>query len=635
MEPNLTTLTNHINYELMSCLEKLGANPMNLSHCIQISKVSGFDLVFTIFEPAKKLQMKPAELADQIVEKLSGSKIFCKSEHKPRSYIQLKILPSLLAEYVIGEYLLPNKLPAHRDHILIEFSSPNTNKPQHLGHVRNNCLGNSMSLILTSVGHSVRKICLINDRGIHICKSMLAYEKFANGSTPESTGTKPDHFVGKYYVEFEKKFTEEYNEWLGTPEAKVEFDRWVSKQLIDTRVKNPNVNILTFFKSEYKNTYFNKFSVLGFEATEMLIKWENGDNGVRNLWQTMTAWVLQGFAQTYKSYGIDFDFWEKESDVYEFGKKVILEAESAGLLENTAGLVSCDLVKIGILKLDTTEDKNKPLIRSNGTTMYITQDVGTALKRFEQYDFDKLIYVVADEQDFHFEILFKLLAYLEPKTRDKFYHMSYGMVHLPDGRMKSREGTAVDADDLLAQLTQMANAITKKKWPDLSDLDAGFRAGKIALAAIKFYILMTGPKTTVKFDPVRSLEFNGKSGPYVLYQYARTQSIIEKADAKFLDFDLDCLKLIQTKEETELLIRIHFLDRAVEWAADHYDPSKILDAVYEIAKSFNQFYNSKGNHVIHCMDPTLKLARLLLVKTTGLAIKRAMSLCGIDVLEKM
>lgn len=614
------SLTDIINSELLTLLSNLNITTIP-PVTVQLSKTPNFDFTFTIFQIAKNLNQQITLFSDQVVNEMSNSKIFVIVQCTVPGYIQLKINPHILSLYTISKYFSTNK-QEKKDKILIEFSSPNTNKPQHLGHVRNNCLGMAISNILMYGGNDVKKIILVNDRGIHICKSMLAYHLYGFGETPTSTGTKSDHFVGKYYVLFEQKFVEEYDNWLLLNNDA--FTKWsVNKK-----------GSFSDFKTEYKDYYFNNISKLGLQTNEMLLGWESGDEEIRKLWLLMNKWTIDGFKQTYNDYGVSFDLWEFESDVYLYGKKIIEDAFADNKLIKVNDAISCDLVKIGVLKPNTGEQIIKSLIRSNGSTMYITQDVGTIFNRYKKYEFDKLIYVVANEQDRHFEILFKLTSYLDDRTEGKFYHLSYGMVNLPDGKMKSRTGTTVDADTLFVKLSIMAYNITKGKWPTLTVEELSYRSNKIALAAIKFYILSYGPASTVTFDQKKSLDFNGKSGPYILYQYARTQTILENNNNVPV-YDDTVLKTLGTEEEVDLMKKIYWLDVGIEYAAKNYDPSKVLDSVYDIAKSFSQFYNSKDNHVLHCPDPILKEARLLLVLATGKAIKCGMDLCGIELLDKM
>jgi arginyl-tRNA synthetase len=654
-----------IENELKNIIKEIGVQaewPKN-SYLILPSKEKGYDLTFSIFPFTKELKKKPDEVAELVLVKLKEKELPIFSSYiRTQAYIQLKIATQSLAGAAIGEFTVQKPPIVSDQHILIEYSSPNTNKPQHLGHVRNNCLGAAVSLILKSQGHKVTKIVLVNDRGIHICKSMLAYKKFGQGETPESIEMKGDHFVGKYYVEFEKQFVAEFKEWLTTDQSKEEFEKWknsstgktaITKALkehqkdVEKEKKKPadQQNVLPefdpfkLFQSEYRNYYMGHFSKLGTEANEMLVKWEEGDKETKDLWLTMNGWVFKGFKETYDAFGVSFDVWEKESEIYEYGKEVVLQAFEKGQLKKFEnGAIGCDLVEIGVLKANTGEERNKALLRANGTSVYMTQDVGTALNRLKNYKYNRAIYVVGNEQERHFEILFKLIEHLQPEMKGSFFHLSYGMVNLPSGRMKSREGTVVDADDLLKEVSTMAYDLTKTKWPTLSEEDLTFRANKIALSAIKFFILSFGPATTVLFDPAASLQFKGKSGPYLLYQYARTRSIIKKAGLvpEELKFNYECLSTLGTTEEMDVLRKLYMFPKELQMAAKNLDPSKVTDAAYEITKSFNLFYKLKDKHqVVNCENPVLREARLLLVLAVGVCVRNALELCGIEVLEHM
>jgi len=403
------------------------------------------------------------------------------------------------------------------------------------------------------------------------------------------------------------------------------------------------------FKDEYKDYYGNNFSALGKEVGEMLVKWEAGDENVRKLWALMNTWVYEGFAATYKRYSVSFDVIEKESEVYEYGKDMVMKGLESGVMEKLEnGAIGVDLVNIGLLKKNAPEnERKKVLLRANGTSVYMTQDIGTAARRLVKYNAKKTIYVVADEQNRHFQILFKLMEKLYPESKDAWFHLGYGLVLLPTGRMKSREGTVVDADDLIEELAKKASEIVKEKWaekckkeklPELSANEITLRAEKVAMSAIKFYILAFGPLTTITFDPEASLQFNGKAGPYMLYQYARTRSILRKAKTKPEDikFDTECLKKLGTDEEHGVVSSLFQIPREFDFAAKKLDPAKICDLVYNICQSFNMFFKLKDKHqIVNCMDPELKHARLLIVLAVGNAIKTCLTMLGIDVLEQM
>eukprot|EP01123_Difflugia_compressa_P014678 TRINITY_DN7904_c0_g1_i1.p1 TRINITY_DN7904_c0_g1~~TRINITY_DN7904_c0_g1_i1.p1 ORF type:complete len:511 (+),score=94.02 TRINITY_DN7904_c0_g1_i1:83-1534(+) len=483
---------------------------------------------------------------------------------------------------------------------------------------------------------------------------MLAYQKFGKGETPQSENKKGDHLVGDYYVIFNEKLSEEYSLWLKSDVAQEEFNKWKAsssgkriieknererKKLLEKAIDKVLPTDFQLFKSEFQDYYTNKFSPLGIECNQMLVDWEAGKPSVRALWEKMNGWVLDGFKETYARFKIKHDSWELESNVYEYGKEIVQDCYEKGILKkDTNGCIVCDLMEIGVLKKGSGEETKKVLLRSNGTSVYMTQDVGTAARRLKLHNPSKLIYVVGCEQDRHFQILFKLLEKLFPESKGHWYHLSYGMVTLPTGRMKSREGTVVDADNLADELQNMAIDVTREKWPDLTEEEYRYRAEVIGMAALKFFILSFGPLTEVLFDPKESLAFSGKSGPYLLYQYARTRSIFKKAgeNVNNFPFDMSCLSTLGTSQEQDLLVSLFQLPRDVQFACDTLDPSKVVDSIYAICQYFNAWYRLKDKHqVVNCTDPTLKKARLLLVMAVANAIKTGLNLLGIETLEQM
>lgn len=484
----------------------------NFPKFVQPSKAAGSDIDIICFSFAKPLNMKPELVADLLATKLTDVKLPLFTKIKTtKASVNLTLSTHILAAAVIGEYIFPRAPTHNTNQIVLEFSSPNTNKPLHLGHVRNNCLGEAIANMLTYAGNNVTKINLVNDRGIHICKSMVAWLKFGKGTVPGNT--KGDHFVGEYYVAYESAIAREYNEWLNTEEGKGELEKWK----------------MTIHSQDFKDYYSNNFSNLGKEANEMLVKWEAGDSEVRALWGRMNSWVFSGFDQTYKRYGVNFTSTERESNIYTYGKDIVTQGVNMGILEKADdGAIMVDLATLGL------GDQKKVLLRANGTSVYMTQDIGTAAQRLKTYNSNKFIYVVADEQNRHFQILFGLMEKLYPQSKGMWQHLSYGLVMLPTGRMKSREGTAVDADDLADTLVKMTEKIIreKSKNAEITPEEISHRAEKIAMAAIKYYILSMSPSTTITFNPDESLQFKGKSGTYMLYQYVRTRSIIKKSGLK-------------------------------------------------------------------------------------------------------
>jgi arginyl-tRNA synthetase len=477
--------------------------------------------------------------------------------------------------------------------IMLEYSSPNTNKPLHLGHVRNNLLGYSVAQILKANGHKVIKTNIINDRGIHICKSMLAWQKFGNGETPESSGLKGDHLVGKYYVEFDKAY----------------------KKQIEGLVKEGNT------KEEAE-----KKAPMILEAQEMLRRWEAGDKEVVSLWKTMNAWVYKGFDETYKILGVDFDKLYYESDTYLLGKEVVQEGLNKHVFyKKENGSIAIDLSKEGL--------DEKIVLRSDGTSVYITQDLGTAIERFKAYPgLEQLIYTVGNEQDYHFKVLFRILDKLGYGWAKECYHLSYGMVELPEGKMKSREGTVVDADELLQEMYDTAEATTKElgKVEGFSEAELKELYRMISLGALKYFILKVDPKKKMMFDPKESIDFNGHTGPFIQYTHARIRSVLRKAEQ---DFSSDNSTIQPNPLEKELIRYIYDFNTVVDEAGKTYSPALISNYVYELTKLFNRFYHEFS--ILKEENGSVKKFRLQLAQLCGLVISNAMRLLGITVPERM
>ena len=454
--------------------------------------------------------------------------------------------------------LLENcKLPeSERKKILIEFSAPNTNKPQHLGHVRNNTLGMSLASLLKRLGHEVIEINLVNDRGIHICKSMLAYKLFGNGVTPESTGIKGDHLVGDFYVKFNSE---------------------LSKEIAEVRAAHPE------YADMDNDAIFEKTS-LGVAARQMLVDWEAGVPEVRELWEKMNSWVFAGFDETYKRMGICFDHTYLESQTYLLGKDIIAEGLEKGVFSKREdGAVICDLGKMG----------NKVVLRSDGTSVYITQDIGTTMLKYKDYNPESMIWVVGDEQNLHFQMLFEILRRLGCSWAEKLYHLSYGMVNLPSGKMKSREGTVVDADDLFDEMSNLAYQACVERAGENPDLEELKKRGEIiGLGALKFMLLKFNAKTTMTFDPQASVKFEGDTGPYVQYAAARISSILRKAAEKNFTYDSKVVdwSILAAPAEKALAAKLYFYPNALKLAGDRRDCSSLTEYLLDLAKAFNRFY---------------------------------------------
>lgn len=505
--------------------------------------------------------------------------------------------------------------PRNGRKVMVEFSSPNTNKPLHLGHIRNILLGWSAYKILDAVGYDVVRVQVVNDRGIAICKSMLAWQRFADGATPASSEVKSDHFVGQYYVKFEQEFRAEYEAWQQTPEA----------DKIYEAEKKEEQSRSAFFKA-YKDRYFNQYSELGGAAKEMLRQWEANEPEVRALWARMNQWVYDGFNETYDKLGVTFDRLYYESETYLLGKELVDKGLNTRVFyKKEDGSVWADLEDA---KLD-----HKTILRSDGTSLYVTQDLGTAHQRFEDFGVEKMIYVVADEQNYHFQVLFELLKRLEEPYADGLYHLSYGMVDLPSGRMKSREGTVVDADDLIAEVIEEArsNSAERDTTADLSEADRRDIVRKIALAALKFFIVKVHPKKRMIFDPKESVDLRGQTGPYIQNAYVRIQSVVRNAG----QFDLETAAAYDAlnEEERELSQLLFSFPELLRTAADEMDPSHIAGFCYDLAKAFHKFYHEHS--ILSAESDAARSFRLKLSMAVSNTLRTGMDLLGIEMPERM
>ena len=479
--------------------------------------------------------------------------------------------------------------------VMIEYSSPNTNKPLHLGHIRNNLLGFSLAEVMKANGYKVVKTNIVNDRGVHICKSMVAWKRFGNGETPETHGKKGDHLVGEYYVRFDQLY-------------KSEIAKLMAQGRSEEQAKEEAPSIL--------------------ETREMLIKWEANDPEVRNLWKTMNGWVYAGFDETYKTLGVDFDKIYYESDTYTIGRDEVLRGVKEGIFQQESdSSVWANLEKEGLDK--------KILLRSDGTSVYITQDIGTAQLRYRDYPIDHMIYVVGNEQIYHFQVLSLLLDKLGYKWGKDLFHFSYGMVELPNGRMKSREGTVVDADDLVAGMVDVARAVSM----ELGKLEGYSEAEKeqiyhiVALGALKYFILKVDPKKTMTFNPEESIDFNGNTGPFIQYTYARIQSILRKANDTGVAIPSLAVTETLNDKERNLLKIISLFPEVVKEAGAAHSPAIVANYVYDLVKEFNSFYHDHS--ILNEPDLAIRDFRLVVAQTVGKIIKNGFSLLGIEVPERM
>ena len=562
------------------------------------------DLGCPMFIFAKAARMAPPQIAAGVAEKITDSSLGKVLAVGP--YVNIKLDKAGAASPILsaiaaqkdsyGSLNSEGKKPLEGRKVMIEFSSPNTNKPLHLGHIRNDALGESVSRILKMAGAEVCKVNLVNNRGVHICKSMLAYKMFheANGDTPESLGMKGDHFVGQCYVEF---------------------DQWLKGNKNDPNsVPHPEA---------------------AAQAEEMLVKWEAGDKEVRDLWKMMNGWTFDGVKVTYDRTGISFDKYYFESDTYLKGKDQILKGLEKGVFFKAEdGSVRIDVTDV-VGKGKDEDNHEKVLLRKDGTSVYITQDIGTAISRHDDWAFNQLVYVVASEQNYHFKILFHILQKLGFDWAKKLYHLSYGLVNLPSGRMKSREGTVVDADDLIDSLHADALAAIKEKGRDEEVGDADDVAEKVALGALHYYMLQATPIKDMLFNPAESLSFNGNTGPYLQYMGARINSILAKAKEAGVisDSSEDAVSLLSSEEEWALIKLLGDFPVVVEKGAENLDPSVIAAYVYETAKAFSKFYQTCS--IVNAGEAKLAGARLYLAECTLQVIKNAMNLVLVPYLEKM
>lgn len=487
-------------------------------------------------------------------------------------------------------------LPKTGKNIMVEFSSPNTNKPLHLGHIRNNLLGDSVSRLLKASGNNVIKTTLVNDRGVHICKSMLAWLKVGNGATPESTGIKGDHLVGDMYVAFNDIYKKEVEELIAGG--------------MDEETAKKEAPCLK-------------------EAHEMLQKWEAGDKEVRDLWARMNGWVLKGFDESYKALGITFDKVYYESQTYLLGKELVQKGLDMGVfVKDPDGSVWCDLTADGL--------DRKLLIRSDGTSVYITQDLGTAERRFAEYHLDSHVYVVGNEQNYHFQVLKLILKKLGFEWSDNIFHLSYGMVELPEGKMKSREGTVVDADDLIQKMYEEARATSDEsgKLADMSEEDKAKLYHMIGLGALKYFIIKVDPKKTMLFNPKESIDFNGNTGPFIQYTHARIRSILRKAAEKGIEYSASPMPKVElSAKEIRLIKLLNAFPAKIAEGAQAYSPAVIANYAYDLAKEFNQYYHDTP--ILKEENEDVLKMRLVLIDTLSAVLRKAMGILGIELPERM
>ena len=555
------------------------------------------DITIVVFPFLKVIKTNPAQLALSLGDYLKANIPEIKNFNVVQGFLNLVLSDSYFLqnfrEIYSTSHFGHSPLLKNTKSVMVEYSSPNTNKPLHLGHIRNNLLGYSVSEILKASGKKVYKTQIINDRGIHICKSMLAWQRSGNSETPESTGLKGDKLVGNYYVKFDQEY-------------KKEIKVLVAKGVSEEEAK--------------------KQAPILLEAQEMLVKWEAGDKEVVALWKKMNQWVYKGFEQTYKNLGVDFDNLYYESETYLLGKDIVADGIKKGVFfKKEDGSVWIDLTDEGL--------DEKIVLRSDGTAVYMTQDIGTAIMRINDHpDVGGLVYTVGNEQDYHFKVLFLILKKLGFDWADNLYHLSYGMVDLPEGKMKSREGTVVDADDLLEDMTDTAREISeelgKLEGYTASEKEALYKT--IGLGALKYYILKVDPKKRILFDPVASIDFNGNTGPFIQYTFARIQSILRKADFFYGSF----VEEINLDEKEKLVLKqLALYPDIVQQAADSFSPALIANYTYDLVKEYNSFYQSIP--ILGSENEQQKIFRIQLSNKVGIIIKSAFKLLGINVPERM
>ena len=614
MTMNIETL---ISQEAMKAVKTLYGQDVP-EKMVQLQKTrSEFEghLTLVVFPFTKMARKSPEQTAQEIGEYLQQNceavsrfnvvKGFLNLVVADNSWLQL--LQAIDADEHYGEKRANEDAPL----VMIEYSSPNTNKPLHLGHVRNNLLGWSLAQIMSANGNNVVKTNIVNDRGIHICKSMLAWQKWGNGETPESSGKKGDHLIGDYYVLFDKHYREEIKQLAA---------QYIAEGMDAEKAEEKAKQEAPLIK----------------EAHEMLVRWEQNDPEVRALWEKMNNWVYAGFDETYKKLGVSFDKIYYESQTYLKGKAKVEEGLSKGLFErHDDGSVWADLTNEGL--------DQKLLLRSDGTSVYMTQDIGTAEMRYEDYPIDKMIYVVGNEQNYHFQVLSILLDRLGFKWGRELTHFSYGMVELPNGKMKSREGTVVDADDLMELMVSDARRVADEagKNDDMTEAEKQEVARIVGMGALKYFILKVDARKNMLFNPEESIDFNGNTGPFIQYTYARIRSILRKYSSETQEISGEkmgpalesVLRISLNPKEMELIQKLSEYGAAVEQAGKDYSPSGIANYCYELTKTFNQFYHDYS--ILNEQDADKRAVRIMLARNVGKVIKSGMSLLGIEVPERM
>ncbi len=580
---------------------------------LEIPDISDYgDFSLPCFQFAKAFKKAPAVIANDIKTAIEENKPKYVNEiNNVGPYLNFKLDKTVFFNEIFSQLKsnpenYGNSEIGKGQTVMVEFSSPNTNKPLHLGHLRNNLLGDSISRINSACGYKVVKANLFNDRGIHICKAMLTWEEFGNGETPESSGLKGDHLIGKYYVMFDKKIKEELNQFLA--EKNIDISKLEDRE-----------------KDQFMEKEFYPNSKYMTKVREMLRKWEESDEHVLSIWRKLNSWVFEGFNQTYKKMGISFDQFYYESDTYKLGKDHVVKGLESGVCyQQEDGSTWIKLPKKGF-------GNDKILLRRDGTSVYMTQDIGTAFKKYEDYQMDKSITVVGSEQDYHFQVLFKSLELLGFKNYEGCYHLSYGMVYLPEGKMKSREGTVVDADDLIDEMNEKAKEeiISRNRPFDGEELDKISEI--VGLGALKYFILQFSAKSDFTFDPKASIDFNGKTGPYIQYTHARISSLLKQVNINLENIDFSSLN---SSEDYNLLKLIEQFQGVIEKASSNNNTSLLADYLYNVASAFNSFY-SKADNRIKDMEEVLQKPRIALAYMSKTVLSNGLALLGIKAPEQM
>ena len=595
-------ITDHLTQAIAAALNELysiSADATSITLQETRREFSG-DYTLVVFPYVKQARKAPEAVAQEIGAHVAVNMPEVSGFNVVKGFLNFEVADSYWLRFIEtiasdGRFGLSEQ-SADEAPVVVEYSSPNTNKPLHLGHIRNNLLGWSVSRLLEAAGANVKKVNLVNDRGIHICKSMLAWLRYGNGETPESTGMKGDHLVGKYYVEFDKHYKEEV------------------KHLTDNGMEEEQAK---------------REAPLMVEAQQMLKRWEEGDKEVRGLWEKMNGWVYAGFDETYRRLGVGFDKVYYESNTYLLGKELVKKGLDLGVLfRKDDGSVWCDLTADGL--------DQKLLLRRDGTSVYMTQDLGTALLRHNDFGAERLIYVVGNEQDYHFKVLKLILGKLGFSWADKVYHLSYGMVELPNGKMKSREGTVVDADDLIDEMESTAEEMSREhgKNDELTDEERKHLYHILALGALKYFILKVDPTKNMLFNPAESIDFNGNTGPFIQYTHARIRSIVRRAgenDGLCGQCEWDG---VQLNEKERLVIKtLHALPVTIRQAAAAYSPALVANYAYDLAKAFNSFY--QDTPILKEADQKIKAMRVNICMCVANALRNTMDILGIEVPERM